>query len=186
MQSATLRAVLFDRDGTLIENVPYNGDPGAVRSMPAARAALDRLRAAGLPVGVVSNQSGIASGLLTHEQVLRVDERVAELLGPFDDWQRCPHLPTDGCRCRKPRPGMLLAAADRLGVAPHELAMVGDIGADVDAAAAAGAQGILVPTPVTARAEILAAPVVVPDLTTAAELLLASTRPRHRTGAVAR
>jgi D-glycero-D-manno-heptose 1,7-bisphosphate phosphatase len=174
-----LAGVLFDRDGTLIENVPYNGDPFAVRPVPAARAALDRLRAAGLPVGVVSNQSGIAKGLLTHEQVRRVDARVAQLLGPFDDWQYCPHGPMDGCLCRKPRPGLVLAAADRLGVAPAALAVVGDIGADVDAAAAAGARGVLVPTPVTARAEVDAAPIVVTDLTAAADLMLASTRPRR-------
>lgn len=172
VQGVPLAGVLFDRDGTLVEDVPYNGDPAEVRPMPAARAALDRLRAAGLAVGVVSNQSGIARGLLTHDQVRRVDERVAALLGPFDVWQVCPHGPADACPCRKPRPGLVLAAAARLGVAPAALAVVGDIGADVDAATAAGARGVLVPTPATRRCEVLAAPVVVPDLSAAVELLL--------------
>lgn len=181
VQDVTLGGVLFDRDGTLVEDVPYNGDPVAVRPMSAARDALDRLRAAGLSLGVVSNQSGIAGGLLTHEQVRRVDDRVTELLGPFDDWQVCPHGPGDGCPCRKPRPGLVLAAAARLGVAPEALAVVGDIGADVEAAAAAGARSVLVPTSATRRREVLAAPVVAADLSAAVELLLGpmSVRPRR-------
>ena len=170
-----LAGVLFDRDGTLVEDVPYNGDPEAVAPVPGARAALDRLRAAALPVGVVSNQSGIARRLLTAGQVRRVNHRVEQLLGPFDVWEICPHGPAEGCRCRKPRPGMVLAAARRLGVAPTALAVVGDIGADVAAAAAAGAQSVLVPTPVTRPEEVAAAPVVAPDLTTAVDLLLGAT-----------
>lgn len=168
-----MAGVLFDRDGTLIEDVPYNGDPAAVHPMPSAPAALDRLRAEGVAVGVVSNQSGIARGLLRPDQVRRVDERVAALLGPFDDWQVCPHGPADGCRCRKPLPGMVLAAARRLGMGPAALAVIGDIGADIVAAASAGAQGVLVPTPVTRHSEIRDAPLVAPDLLAAVELLLA-------------
>ena len=72
------RAVLFDRDGTLVVDVPYNGDPDAVRAMPGAAAALERVRAAGVPIGVVSNQSGIARGLLDAGQVEAVNARVAE------------------------------------------------------------------------------------------------------------
>ena len=76
-------AVLVDRDGTIVEDVPYNGDPEAVRPVAGARAALDRLRAAGIPVAVVSNQSGVARGLLRATEVDAVNARVAELLGPF-------------------------------------------------------------------------------------------------------
>ena len=74
-----------------------------------------------------------------------MNRRVAQLLGPFGYVAFCPHLPADGCRCRKPAPGMVLDAARVLGVAPTTLAVVGDIGADVDAATAGGAQGVLVP-----------------------------------------
>lgn len=172
MPERMLAGVLFDRDGTLVEDVPYNGDPDAVAPVPGARAALDRLRAAAVPVGVVSNQSGIARRLLTAGQLRRVNDRVEQLLGPFDVWEICPHSPADGCRCRKPRPGMILAAARRLGVAPTALAVVGDVGADIGAAEAAGAQSVLVPTPVTRPEEVAAASVVAPDLTTAVELLL--------------
>lgn len=166
-------AILFDRDATLVVDVPYNGDPALVAPLPGAREALDRVRAAGIPVGVVSNQSGVARGRITPEQVAAVNARVAELLGPFDDWQWCPHGPDDGCACRKPQPGMVLAAARALGVAPERCAVVGDIGADVEAAAAAGARGVLVPTPITRPDEVAAAAEVAPTIGAAVDLLLA-------------
>lgn len=167
-------AVLFDRDGTLVVDVPDNGDPDAVRPVPTARAALDRLRAAGVPTAVVSNQSGIARGLITREQVDAVNARAAALLGDLGPVLVCEHGAGDGCSCRKPRPGLVLAAAARLGVAPERCAVVGDIGADVGAALAAGARPVLVPTPVTRREEVEAAPEVCADLLEAVELLLAA------------
>lgn len=157
-------AVLFDRDGTLVEDVPYNGDPALVRAMPGARDALRLLRSANIRVGVVSNQSGVGRGLLTEEQVRRVNARVEELLGPFDDWQYCPHVPADGCDCRKPAPGMVHAACAALGVRPADTVLIGDIGADIGAAEAAGARAVMVPTPVTRRAEVDEAPLVADDL----------------------
>lgn len=165
--------MLLDRDGTLVEDVPYNGDPAAVRPVPGARAALDRLRAAGLPLAVVTNQSGIGRGRLTRDAVDLVNARVEALLGPFDAWELCPHTDADRCACRKPRPGMLLAAARTLGVSPRQCVMVGDIGADVEAGLAAGAAAVLVPTPITRPGEVRAAPVVAPDLDTAVDWILA-------------
>ncbi|WP_067973979.1 HAD-IIIA family hydrolase [Nocardiopsis trehalosi] len=162
-----VKAVLFDRDGTLVHDVPYNGDPSEVRPVAGARAALDLVRAAGLPLGVVSNQSGIARGLITRDQVDAVNARVEELLGPFDTWRVCAHGDADGCACRKPRPGLILDAAADLGVAPEECVVIGDIGADVDAARAAGARSVLVPTPRTRPQETAAAPATAPDLRTA-------------------
>ncbi|MFC8192975.1 HAD-IIIA family hydrolase [Cellulomonas sp. NPDC057328] len=167
-----VRAVLLDRDGTLVHDVPYNGDPAQVRPVDGARELLDALRAAGIRVGLVTNQSGIGRGLLVREQVDAVNARLAELVGPFDTVQVCPHTADDGCTCRKPGPGMVLAAARELGLAPWECAMVGDIGADVGAALAAGARTVLVPTPVTRTEEVDAAPVVAPDLRAALALLL--------------
>jgi histidinol-phosphate phosphatase family protein len=165
-------AVLLDRDGTLVVDVPYNGDPARVRPMPGARAALDRLRAAGVRMAVVSNQSGIARGLLTHDQVAAVNRRIEELLGPIGPWLVCPHGPDDGCVCRKPAPGLVLRAAELLSVAPERCAVVGDIGADVQAARAAGARAVLVPTDRTLREEVQAAPEVARDLSGAVDLLL--------------
>jgi histidinol-phosphate phosphatase family protein len=166
------RAVLFDRDGTLVADVPYNGDPDRVALVPGAREALDRLRVAGIATGVVSNQSGVARGRITPAEVEAVNARLAERAGPLGAVEWCPHGPDDGCGCRKPAPGLVLRAAARLGVAPGECAVVGDIGADVEAARAAGARGVLVPTPVTRPEEIAVADEVVPDLAAAVDLLL--------------
>lgn len=167
-------AVLFDRDGTLVVDVPYNGDPDRVVPMPGARAALDRLRTAGVALAVVSNQSGVARGLVSPGQVEAVNRKVEELLGPLGPFLVCPHGPDEGCGCRKPAPGLVLGAARALGVEPARCAVVGDIGADVGAARAAGARAVLVPTAATLAAEVADAPEVAADLAGAVELLLAS------------
>lgn len=167
-----LKAVLLDRDGTLVEDVPYNGDPGLVRPMPGAVDAVHRLRGAGLRLGVVTNQSGIGRGLLTRAQVDAVNRRVDEIFGPFDTWQLCPHAPGDGCRCRKPAATLVRRAAGALGLRPEECALIGDIGADVAAALAAGARPVLVPTDVTRAEEVAAAPIVATSLHDAVEVLL--------------
>jgi HAD superfamily hydrolase (TIGR01662 family) len=145
------KAVLFDRDGTLVYDVPYNGAPEKVEPVPDAAAAVRLARAAGVRVGVVSNQSGVARGLITEDDVRRVNRRVDELLGPFDTWQVCPH--DGGCACRKPAPGLVFQAAAALGVRPEECVVIGDIGSDVAAARAAGARSVLVPTAETLEAE---------------------------------
>jgi histidinol-phosphate phosphatase family protein len=147
-------AVLVDRDGTLVQDVPYNGDPALVRPLPGARAALDRLRQAGIRVAMVTNQSGVARGVLTEEQVRAVNAKVEEMLGPMDATLVCFHGPDDRCSCRKPRPGLVLAAARRLGVQPARCAVIGDVEADVVAARRAGARGLMVPTPQTKKDEV--------------------------------
>lgn len=175
-------AVLFDRDGTLIHDVPYNGDPDLVAPVEGAREALARLRALGVPTAVISNQSGIARGWLTHAQVDAVNARVADLLGPLGPVLVCPHGPTDGCGCRKPAPGLVIAAARALHVDPARCVVIGDIAADVAAAAAVGARGILVPTAVTRAEEVAAADEVAEDLGAAVEIALRPARPTRRVG----
>lgn len=172
-QTREVRAVLFDRDGTLVRDVPYNGDPRRVEPMPGAADVVRRLRDLGVAVGLVSNQSGIARGLLTPAQVDAVNRRVSELVGPLDPVLVCPHGPDDGCGCRKPAPGLVQAAAARLGVDPAACVVVGDIGADVGAARAAGARSILVPTDVTRPEEIDDADVVALDLEHALDTIVA-------------
>ncbi|HWC85285.1 MAG TPA: HAD-IIIA family hydrolase [Solirubrobacteraceae bacterium] len=167
-----LDAVLLDRDGTLIEDVAYNGDPARVRPRPGAEEALAALRAAGVRLAVVSNQSGVGRGLVTMEEVLAVNRRVEELLGPLGPWLMCPHAPEAACECRKPRPGLVRAALEELGVRPERCAMIGDIGADVEAALAAGVRPVLVPTARTLPGEVLAAPAVACDLRAAVALLI--------------
>ncbi|GAB2950515.1 HAD-IIIA family hydrolase [Nonomuraea sp. N2-4H] len=165
-------AVLFDRDGTLIKDVPYNGDPALVEPMPGAVEALCRLRRADVPVAVVTNQSGVAKGLLSPDDMDQVNARVEELLGPFDAWAICVHGDADGCTCRKPAPGLVIRAAAVLDVSPRDCVVVGDIGRDMEAARAAGARGILVPTEQTRQEEIDQAPEVAGDLTDVVERVL--------------
>jgi histidinol-phosphate phosphatase family protein len=176
-------AVLFDRDGTLITDVPYNGDADKVELRPGAREAIGVLRAAGVPTAVVSNQSGIARGMVTSAQVDAVNRRIEQLVGPLGPWCVCPHGPDDGCGCRKPQSGLIRDAARQLGVDVRRCVVIGDIGSDVDAALAAGARAVLVPTPVTRPDEIAAAPVVADDLVNAVELALGGvTRAAARPG----
>ncbi|UMB67979.1 HAD-IIIA family hydrolase [Mycobacterium paraterrae] len=145
-------AVLFDRDDTLIKDGPYLNDPRGVVPLPDAERAVHRLRKRGLLLGVITNQSGVAKGLITGAQLFAVNTRVEELLGPFDNWQVCLH--DGGCQCRKPAPGMVIAAAAELGLDPRRCVVIGDIGRDVEAAQAAQAKAILVPTERTLPAEI--------------------------------
>ncbi|HEV7951698.1 MAG TPA: HAD-IIIA family hydrolase [Glaciihabitans sp.] len=167
-------AVLFDRDGTLVHDIPLNTDPNRLRLMPTARASMRRLHDARIPVGVITNQPGIASGTITRSSVDAINARIDALLGPFTLFSVCPHGEHAGCKCRKPQPGMVLSAARTLSVSPSQIAVIGDIGSDMAAATAAGARGILVPTEHTRAEEIVAAREVAPDLSTAIELLLGS------------
>lgn len=144
------RAVFFDRDGTLIDDVHYIARPELVRLRPGAARAVARVNAAGWAAVVVTNQSGIARGLLTEEDYARVQARTDALLAAdgarIDASYHCPHLPevTGPCDCRKP--GVLLyqrAAAD-LGLAPDRSAFIGDRLRDVVPARTLGGLGILV------------------------------------------
>ncbi|MFJ6904603.1 D-glycero-alpha-D-manno-heptose-1,7-bisphosphate 7-phosphatase [Streptomyces griseoluteus] len=168
----TPAAVLFDRDGTLVADVPYNDDPGRVRLLPGARRAVDLLRAAGIATGVVSNQSGVGRGLVSDAAVRRVNARADELLGGLGVWVYCPHTPDAGCDCRKPRPGLVLRAAEALGQAPGDCVVIGDIAADVRAGRAAGARAILVANAATRPEEVAAEPDTAADLLTAVRSLL--------------
>jgi D-glycero-D-manno-heptose 1,7-bisphosphate phosphatase len=140
-------AVLFDRDETIVVDEPFNGDPAKVVPAPHARALLDRLRAKGLPLAVVSNQSGVGRGLITIEQVDAVNRRVDELIGPFAGFFVCPHAPEDACACRKPMPQLILDAAKAIGVDPSCCVVVGDRESDIQAARNAGAIPIKIDGP---------------------------------------
>src|SRR6187549_70682 len=167
-------AVLLDRDGTLLFDVPYNGDPSNVAPLPGARRALRRLRESGTPLAVVSNQSGVRRGLLEPGQVEAANRRAEELLGPVGPWLWCPHAPGDGCGCRKPEPGLVLAAAKRLGVSPDRCLVIGDVAADVQAAQAAGAAAVLVPTPRTEAEDVRMAPATAASIEAAVERAMAT------------
>lgn len=147
-------AVFFDKDGTLVENVPYNVDPARLRLAPFAGEAVARVHAAGFRIVVVSNQPGVALGRFGERALLGVGARLREELEaagvPLDGFYWCPHHP-DGivaryaysCSCRKPMSGMLLRAARDLDIDLASSWMVGDILDDIEAGRRAGCRTVL-------------------------------------------
>ena len=129
------RAVLLDRDGTVIEDRNYLSDPSGVTLLPGAAHGLAALVAAGARLFLVTNQSGIGRGYFTEADLHACNARLGELLGEHSvslaDTAFCPHGPDDGCICRKPAPGMWLALRDRHGLCAADTAMVGDKPEDV-------------------------------------------------------
>lgn len=160
-----IRAVLFDRDGTLIADDPSHTRD--VELMPYAREAFDLLRSRGMRVGVVTNQPAAHD-----DDLARVHGEIESRLGTFDGWFICRHAPAARCECRKPQPGLVLEAARTFGMEPRECAVIGDIGSDVEAAQRAGAQAVLVPTGKTLHPEIASAPAVSANLLAAVERLI--------------
>ena len=144
---ANQRALLMDRDGTLIEDVGYPRDPDQVRLLPGAAAALAELSRLGFRLALVSNQSGIGRGLITAADAERVHRRLVDLLAQsgvvLSTSCYCPHAPDAGCECRKPRPGMLLRALRDLRLDACRCFMVGDKASDVEAGRRAGCPTIL-------------------------------------------
>ena len=116
------RAVFLDRDGTIIEDIGYLAAAADVRLLPGAAAAIARLNAAGLAVVVVTNQSGIARGLLDEAAYAATARRLDDLLAAqgarLDAHYHCPHHPefTGPCECRKPGPLLYRRAAEELGI----------------------------------------------------------------------
>lgn len=145
-------AAFLDRDGTLIEEREYLADPAAVALLPGAVAGLRALRDRGYALVVVTNQSGIARGLFTEAEFLRVQARVEVLLAAegvrLDGVYFCPHHPEHGgpCECRKPGLGLYRRAAGELGLDLGGSLFVGDRGTDVEPARALGGRGVLVRT----------------------------------------
>ena len=138
-----LKAVFLDKDGTLVENIPYNVDPARIRLASGAEEALRRIAEAGYRVIVVSNQPGVALGLFAERELQSMQRHLAELV-PLTAFYYCPHAPQAGCRCRKPQSGMLLQAAADHGVELRQSWMVGDILDDVEAGRRAGCRTVLV------------------------------------------
>ena len=138
-----VRGVFLDKDGTLVENVPYNVDPARIRLAPGAAEAVARISAAGYRVIVVSNQPGVGLGFFAEHELERVQRHLAALL-PMTAFYYCPHAPQAGCPCRKPQSGMLLQAAREHGVELAQSWMVGDILDDVEAGRRAGCRTVLV------------------------------------------
>jgi histidinol-phosphate phosphatase family protein len=139
----TERAVFLDKDGTLVENVPYNVDPARIALTPGAAAGVRELKARGYRVIVVSNQPGVGLGFFPAIALDAVEERL-RALAPIDGFYYCPHRPDAGCACRKPSPAMLKRAAHEHGLQLSACWMVGDILDDVEAGRRAGCRTVLI------------------------------------------
>lgn len=151
-------AAFLDRDGTIIEDVGYLADPAGIRLIPGALEALRLLRGAGYRLILVTNQAGVARGLMTEADVRRVNARLLEILAAegidFEAVHYCPHHPEHGppeyrreCDCRKPGPGMVRRAAAELGLDPARSVIIGDHLSDAGVAAGfPGMRGILLLT----------------------------------------
>lgn len=148
-------AVFLDRDGTIIHDAEYLRDPKDVELLPGAAAAITRLNAQGLPVIVVTNQSGIARGLLTPDDYTAVRARLDELLAingaRIDASYVCPHHPdvTGACACRKPATLLYRQAASEHAIDVTRSTFVGDRWRDLAPALELGGRGILISSPST-------------------------------------
>jgi histidinol-phosphate phosphatase family protein len=143
-----MRALFLDRDGTLMVDTGYVRDPADVALLPGASEVLREARRLGFAIVVVSNQSGVARGLITPDALAAVERRFEELLAKegaaIDAVHFCLHGPDDGCGCRKPAAGLLVEAAKSRGIDLERSIMVGDRESDVLAGKGAGCTAVLV------------------------------------------
>jgi D,D-heptose 1,7-bisphosphate phosphatase len=149
------RAVFLDKDGTLVRDVPYNADPARIEWRDGVFGGLSRLASAGFALVLVTNQSGIAQGRFSEEQLHRYFVEFRAQLARsgvlLADLLYCPHHPAAAvpafrkfCACRKPNPGLLVRARARLGIDLERSWMVGDLLDDVEAGVRAGCRTALV------------------------------------------
>lgn len=141
-------AVFLDRDGVIIANrEQYVRTWEDVEILPGALSALARLAARPEPVILVTNQSAVGRGLISQEAAEAINGRLLEVIaqagGRIDDVFMCPHAPEDGCSCRKPLPGLILAAAAAHGIDLGRSVLIGDALTDLQAGRAAGIGRVL-------------------------------------------
>ncbi|MFH0881909.1 MAG: D-glycero-beta-D-manno-heptose 1,7-bisphosphate 7-phosphatase [bacterium] len=142
--------LLLDRDGTLNVEVDYLANSEELELLPGAVESIRRAHELGWVVAVVTNQSGLVHGYFDQEDLDSVHSRLKKLIEDggekLDGIYVCPHSPTDGCECRKPKPGLLIQAAEELHGDLSKSVMVGDKTADLSAGLAAGTHAVLVRT----------------------------------------
>ncbi|HSG43888.1 MAG TPA: HAD family hydrolase [Anaerolineales bacterium] len=142
-------AIFLDRDGVLIENrANYVRDWSQVKIFPEAVKALANSNLENYKIVIVTNQSAVGRGIISLETATNINNRLIELIhgqnGKLDGTYLCPHDPKDGCDCRKPKPGMLFQAAEKLSLDLKRSWMIGDAWSDVQAGQAAGARGTII------------------------------------------
>jgi D-glycero-D-manno-heptose 1,7-bisphosphate phosphatase len=146
-----MKLVILDRDGVInYDSTNYIKSADEWQALPGSLEAIARLNQAGYRVVVATNQSGLARGLFTPDDLndihAKMHRQLAEVGGAVEAVFFCPHADVDNCHCRKPKPGLLHDIAARLGVSLAGVPMVGDALRDLQAAIASGARPILVLT----------------------------------------
>lgn len=181
--SADRRFVILDRDGTINVERHYLSDPEQIVLLRGAAEGLRELAEAGFGLVVVTNQSGVARGYLDEARLEEIHSRLRQLLAKADvhlaGIYACPHLAEADCACRKPRPGLVLAAARDLGFDPTRSFVIGDKPCDIDLGRAVGATTLLVRTGYGSHHEQLgeiSPDHIVDDLTQAARVIQAISR----------
>jgi len=144
-------AVFIDRDGTIVFDTHYLADPRGLDIIPTVPEGIKKLNDAGVPVVMVTNQSGVARGKFDEETLELIHQRLFEILEDsgaiVDGVYYCPHMPDAGCDCRKPKPGMLLRAKQEHGFDLRRSYVIGDRMLDIEMAHSVGAIGVIVPEP---------------------------------------
>lgn len=149
------KAIFLDKDGTLIDDVPYNVNPALITLKPGAVAGLQQLQADGYVIIMITNQSGVAKGYFTEADLPQVFNYLSATLAKegvtITDWYYSPNHPEGtvepyniSCNFRKPMPGMILQAAEEHEVDLSQSWMIGDILHDVEAGKRAGCWSILI------------------------------------------
>ncbi len=150
MRKAKKRPAIFvDRDGTLCFDKHYLSDPDGLEFIPTVVDGLKALSQLGLPIIIVTNQSGVGRGYFTEETLSKMHDRLLSMLSDegvrITDVLHCPHVPGAGCNCRKPAPGMLFEAAQKHRIDLARSFVIGDRMMDIEMAHAVSAKGVLVP-----------------------------------------
>ncbi len=143
-------AIFFDRDGTLAEEIGYVNHISRFHVLPWAAEAVRRVNQAGWMAVVVTNQSGIGRRMFPESLVKEVhrllDQKIKEGGGTLAGIYYCPHSPNDTCGCRKPKPGLMLRAAEELGIDLKRSFLISDRYIDVEMAHSVGSRAALVMT----------------------------------------
>lgn len=157
MSKTFKKLILIDRDGTIIENVEHLNREDQVKIIPNSAKAISKMNSEGFAVAIISNQSAIARGLATEDQIKQINSHLISLLekqgARIDATYFCPHHPENGiekykkrCDCRKPNTGMLKEASIKFNVQPKDCFMIGDMTSDIQAGRNFGCNTILVQT----------------------------------------
>jgi len=170
-------AVFWDRDGTLMEDVDYCSDPKNVQIFSGVPGILGRLKAAGYKNIIITNQAGIGRGYMTEEQYRSVEAEVVKQIGPelIVATYFCADAPWQDSTRRKPKPGMVLEAADEHGIDLERSFFVGDKTSDIECGHNAGVRTILVQTGYGNTQDDACPDFIAKDVVGAADIVLQNT-----------